>query len=388
MKVLALLLLALTAGGCAFFNESSLATELGRDVSFRRILREFDSLSNRVSEGSEPQQLDYIDSPERLHGLVRHTEGTGLDMILTQVLKLEAQTYKEENPSGRARSYIDDMLAMVGSDLSRAARVVGRLLWVLEEDPSLLNQVKALHGLEIVMTQLQLAILQPGIYSVVTSAERQAEVKRAEDILGRLAPGFRSQPQLSSEEEQEYSAALVSIAAHALPSSYQRRQLVLVLETLWEEESDPELKETAKEALQRSLHAAIGYGMLAVLQTPSSHDHLRDSAIRSYRRLAGVAGVPFVLKVVSKDEVHGPLVALTLVRLCSQLSQADAEKTFLDGPSALSFLYTTAFDSRVGDDLQLVALEGLARCLHHENAIPDPEWARQWWRQRALQNPQ
>lgn len=387
--LVALLALLTGCGSVASALDSSIGERFHLDKSFERLLAEFDSVAALADPLNEPEQLEYVSSPERLPWYVRQMEGLGFDFLLTRVIGVKPAPVLQDNPSGYARERLTILVSMVGGDAVRGARVAARLLWVLEKDRNLLNRVLALRGIETIVAGLGLNPMDPVLDTADDSEARREQVAMAAAQMKEHWPANRK-GRLSNAQRQVFEAAVAALIGSPLPSSLKRRQLLLALATGCAMETDARMRASLQEALRRSLLFAAGLGLRNSLTVAAPE--LRDVAIRAYSRLCGPVGVPYVLRRIATPAGWGPgnpydsdpLVRLTLIRLCAQLQGEAAVTSVQGGKMPVDFLYDTV----VGDDdpgLRQVALEGLSLCLQRPRIDFDEEWVTQWRRRFIIE---
>ena len=361
-----------------------------RSMYFANTLDEFNSATHWIDENDEPDDAIYSETPRQ------HSEwGLLFGMGMSEALI--------DNPSGFVRQNAIELVEYAGRDPREISLVVRRLLWMLSRDPSTFNRICALEGLERILETLEMDLLDLNAYyqEIDPQEGERAETRfrqehqRLTDLFGRA-----DRPAMSEEQRSEYISTLRDYTARPLPRlRWQRDQL----QTLWsilEVETDPDVRAAGSDALRTALKSAMCNGVRAALvpedRNAADLPDVRLRALLLYRRVSGIAALPFVLRFLARPQLEAAgqsydpdlEVRRALVRMCAQLKYEHAILSFEGGPMPIEFLYDTASgDEDAG--LRRVALEGLARCLSEEREGTrislELEWAREWWREFVAQ---
>jgi hypothetical protein len=344
-------------------------------------LDEFDSVARWDDPLQEPSIVNWSANPSQYSW---YSVFIGTDSVPAE----------EENPAGFARERLDDLVDSMGNDLSRIAQVARRLLWVSEKDPSALNRISAVRGMERILRTFDASVLDPAAYSRVDAAkgiELLARLRAAHDAIETLH-GRADRGTLTAPQRARYVSALRDYTALPVPRPEWRRELIRTTWTVFVVESDPEVQRAARQALRRSIYFAVCNGLRTAL-VPLDEDDLpavRIEALYTFRRLGGIDAMPFVFRMMARPKL-GPSerrydrdrkVRMALVRICAQLNFEHASK---GDPKPLEYLYETAADEDEESDIRRVALEGLGRCLHEKLGMRrislERDWADEWWKQ-------
>jgi hypothetical protein len=310
-----------------------------------------------------------------------------------------AYSGQSENPSSVARNTMRTLVWEMGDETLRHLQVCRRLLWVASKDPSAYNRIVALQGIEHIVAARDNDLLAEEQYvkeisgAAIEGFERR--VHSAYAALRRLI-GRSHRPAIRPAERVEYLAAIRDFVEQPLGRERWQRDLLSFLWAVLVSEQDPAVLEAAQAAADRAIAYAACNGLRGAL-VPTGVDvaelpDVRVAAIHVYRRQAGPAALPFLLRLLAQPRI-GPEdqrfdrdldVRRVLVRLCAQLRYDLAMASHAGGPRPVEFLYETAVDEGEDVGLRRVAIEGLARCLAPELGIRridfDLEWARRWWR--------
>jgi hypothetical protein len=361
--------------------------------SFAASLAEFDSVAGWRANLAEPVRVEYQVTAERLPLLVRTVEGTGIDLLMTEVFGVAAAPTELDNPAEFARDRIDCMIGEAAGDLHRSALLGVRLVWVIEGDEQPLNQALAVDGVGRLLDGLGASPLgddRPRATSddqaVLSWHPRAALLRRA---LARLLAA-RASP-LSAEERE----ALIAVADLPPPTPRDGREMVLVLNAL-ARRSGARDRQVIRSVLQRVLVRALVDALERAVYE-ARVPLVRETAIRTCCRLRGRDAVPRLLRVMTAARAarskrpagrdpgvelnpydQDPGVRLLLVRMSAQLPAAEALAARQGGVPVVEFLYDVIADVNSERGLQAAALEALALCLGRTVSL-DRAWADEWY---------
>jgi len=352
-------------------------------LSYETSLTEFDSVTQLDAAEGEPAELVYRDDPSRYPWLFRQLQGSAFDSLLKKVLTVEATPGKVENPVGFARERLEVLAAKTGSDIHRIADSSVRLMWVAQFDHDQpLNQVVAVQGIANMIERLDLDVLD--VPAVDPAVPTPAEIGQWLEVVQNFWPSERQQ-RLNDEQRQAYVGAVAKLTANPLPKGADQRALIRALDRGLELERDHLIAADLDAGLRRAMGHALRLALRNSLFSPSAR--VREAGVRGFCRLGGPPAVPYVMTALAKPSSiasrasnrfdEDPLVRLSLVRFCGQLSQAQASSSYQGGVAPIEFLYETAVsDDELG--LRRIALEALAHTLGRDVSF-DPQWAQKWW---------
>ena len=342
---------------------------------------EFDSIT-RKQDASEPEELRYQATVERMPWSLRQLEGTGLGRLFALIFQFRPRFEAVANPAGFARERLLDMVARAGTDLAMTATATSRCLWVLEFDPSPLNKVVCIQGIERMMRRLELDPMR-GL-SFQGRINDPAKVSGWIDELTAAWPDRRQAKAMAPSERLRHLEVLAKLTALPLSTRAGQRALIRALETAVIEERDGSMVGPMRQALRAALGHAMTRGLLDGLA--SKHSDVRESSIHAWHRSGGSAAVSFVLFSIARPRSQAVLVnrydesvavRRALTRICGQLDAERAKISYRTGPPPVEFLCNTALED---DDqgLRLIALEALSHCLGRPPVF-ESSWARTWW---------
>ncbi|HLU40390.1 MAG TPA: hypothetical protein VK081_13475 [Planctomycetota bacterium] len=351
-------------------------------------MSEFDSVAGWQPARPEPDVVAYGEEAERLPFPVRALEWSGLDVALTGLFGIEPRRTKVASPSSFARERMLCFAEDAVADRHRTALAVARLSWVLDGDPHPLNQIIAVHGLEILAADVGLDPLQQDLGPVANQSDEaiarawQPHVLALRDVVTELAHGREPEPQL----RDACVAAIAEVEHLVPPSPRDRRGQMLLLNYLAHRTRDPAIVAPAEAALDLVMRRLAADSLRRALYEPRS-PAVRDAAVRACCALGGLPAVPRILRLVTSPRASGGIptaaeldrdVRLTLVRLCGQLPEQVAMRAEPGGPAPVEFLYDVIADGGADRALQVAALEALACCLGRPVDL-DRTWADRWW---------
>ncbi len=371
-------------------REAALVLVLGGCTSFQTALAEFDSVTQREGAEAEPERLVYAPAPQRYPWLVRQLDGLGVDFLVRTAFQVERSPSPVDNPLEFARERVQIVVAKARGDLPRTALAADRALWVAQvggDQP--LAQAQAVDGIAALLTDLGFDPLALQLPDPTATTET-----RVAAWLEALRGGWPDQRGASFDGERRtaYAAALAALGERPLPDAADQRALIRALGRGVALERDPELVGPTQEALRRALFHGLALGLRSALFAPAPV--VREAAILAFRRLGGVAAVPFVLALVAKAPAAVPSginrfdddrhVRLMLVGLCGQLRGDAALRGVGGGPAPIEYLYETC-SADADSGLRLVALEALARALGRP-IVFEGQWAERWWQDDYVPN--
>jgi hypothetical protein len=363
----------------------ALAIACAACTSYATVLREFDSVAQRVDSASEPSQLRYADKVERMPWVLRQVEGSGLDWLMISAFSFGPQAEVVENPSGFARERIAMLVERSGDDLAKIAQTSSRLLWVAQEDPNPLNRSLALHGLAELGGRVG---ADPASVLPAAGEEQAVELQQALARLEKHWPAARGAEGLSDDARADYRKALETLTRAPLASAAGQRSLMRTLERGLAIEVDSELLDPARAALERAVQLGIASGLRQALHDPAAE--VREAAVTAIRKNGGPEAVAFVLYALTRtpsaqagarnrydDSVQ---VRMALVRLCAQLRPEQATRGHRDGPPPVEYLYDLIREEPGVPGLREAAFEALALCQRQPVSF-DKAWVERWWRE-------
>jgi hypothetical protein len=375
VRALASALLVVLAAGC---------------FTYPGALREFDSVI-RLDVAPELQAsrrpIVYEQEPSRYYWGIRQFEGTGIDRAMIWLFGARPVPIPVDNPSEFARRRMRILARLAEGDLRRTATVAMRVHLVATADVSQLNRVEALRAAGRLLAGLRVDPL----------ADLQARLRGFPPAdLRELEPGWPGKPgERDAATRQRHLLALAATILRPANDPTIQRQTIRLLADALRLERDPVVRRATRVALRQAIDNGLSWLLLRSLYPTLATPDEREAAFHELRTLGGPKSVPALLALVGgtgrdsfflRDEPTS--VRRSIVAACARLRSPLAEEGFeLDkgqvGPAPVQVLFDVALhDPDPG--LRRVALEGLAYSLGRERDF-DPEWARNWYRDWALE---
>lgn len=305
-----------------------------------------------------------------------------------------------DNPSHHVRTLLRELPDEAGGDLGRCSDTVARMLWVVELDPSPGNRIVALDAMCRVLGSLGIRGFdgRREDIAMVTEAPRLENARLAVRT-GR--PAGRQAAAWGDPQREVYRAAVATLVEHPLEQWFDRIGLLGDLVQLWQEETDPALRESLGIALRRAIgHGVRGALIRSVQGRAPRYSDVRLCAMQQLRRLGGPAAVPLLLAVMASPAAgttgissrfdQDPLVQLRLIHLCGQLRGEEAERALRlagreewDALAPIDFLAQTVLAERAYySKLRVPALTALGLCIGRERLDYEVSWVEEWYRNR------
>lgn len=307
---------------------------------------------------------------------------------------------KLENPSGHVRQLLQELPDQLDDDVLTCAQAAIRFGWIAELDANGNSRVVALDGLARVADLIDAPVFPTGFETLVANAD-PARLSAARTGVQAHRPEARGGVPLGDAGVEQYRSALGALVERPLPDWSQRLLVTQDLTEILRVETDARVRGDVENALR----TAIGHQVREVLlRAVAARDRrlveVRLCAMELVRRLGGPRTVPWLLAVMSaspSDMARGmprfdpdSLVQLRLIRYCGQLrgELADAEVRLV-GRDEWQSLAPADFLAQVVlneqdyySKLRVPAITALSLCLGRARLDPNPEWVREWQRER------
>jgi hypothetical protein len=396
-------LTSLLVAGCSVAN-----------LSFTEVQRDIDAIV-RVEGSGADEKLVYESHVRSAPWYLR----AWLLLPIKPFLRLfMADTTHEllENPSQRVRDLLRELGGKAGTDLMRGAASVRYLVRVAELDPSALNRIVALDGLETLANAYGVNLvagLEMGPQRLIPPPE--ATQWRADFVA--LLPIARNPAGalLSDGDAARYRGVLAGLTSQPLPSWTDRLALVVDLAGAMQLERDPALLALTRDSLRHAMRHAIQWTIVGALQgRDPDWVEVRVRALELLYRSGGPDAVPLLLALLlnSPDRIAAgeppfdthETMRRRLIHLCGQLDRKRALRSVvLPGRENWQVVCPAEFLARIAlehdtlvSPMALLAREALAQCLvrRHTGLDDDPatdqeDWVAIWYadfsRQRAQQ---
>jgi hypothetical protein len=380
------------------------------NLPYHDVMEQVDSVASVQGTGAE-QRLTYEQKVTTAPWYLRFAPFVPLRPLLGTVFGYSTAS-ELENPSGHMRELLACLPAKAGADLVRAAEVSGWLVRVAELDPSPLNRIIALDGIEVLAALQDIPIIggpliDPRKATSAADLEAASETLRALHPIARARAGRR---QLDAAEHRKYGSALQELAAAPWPQWYQRLALVEQLGKALPAEADAELQTATASALRLALGHSLRWTVVRSLQGQEREFALvRLRAMDLVRRAGGPDSVPLLLALMAnRPEAVAdgkprfdpdPFVRRRLAHFCGQLDRARATvaadlpgREAWDRTTAIDFLAQTLLDlddrfeqthdagaGALASPLQPVLVDALARVLQRPRVEQDLAWVRAFY---------
>lgn len=373
-----------------------------RHLSYSELERDIDAIA-RLEGSGDQQRLVYLRDVEQSPWYARWLVVRPLKPILiflfgdTTHVELDAPS-----PSGRVRELAQELAPNCGVDVLRAAATTQRLVRIAELDPSALNRIIALNGLDELRQVHELDVYRgiEGGEAELTTIQSALQVTKQYRPAARVPVGAP----LAAEEGRAYVEALRGLSAQPIATWQARLALVADLATALQLEQDEELAAATQGALRLALQYAVQVTLRRALQDQDvARSEVRLRALEILHAAGGVDSVPLLLALMAKTPAQiangeRPFdfdleTQLRLIHMCGQLDRQRAlQQVKLPGRQAwqsiapIEFLARIALDDEFLSPLQLPALEAMALCLQRpridlggEGDQSGAEWVRTWY---------
>lgn len=301
---------------------------------------------------------------------------------------------KLELPIDHVRVLLRELPDEVGDDLRFAGLASSRFAWIAHYDVYPLSRMVGLDGLLAVASAIELPVFQGDLARHGFGAE-------SPELAAACARVRSQRPQRKGPAPVGDRSAYVADLAAAVAAPRQvAADRILLVETLTEAllaESEDGVRDTTAAALRAAYVHLVERLLIDLTQGREADDvDLRLCAMEHVRRLAGPAGVPFLLAVMAADASQAsrgeaqydpdPLVRLRLIHYCGQLRGPLLDATLaLPGRNgsvpaapadflAVTALTETAYTSR----LRTPAITALSWALQRPRVEHDLGWIREW----------
>lgn len=306
-----------------------------------------------------------------------------------------------ENAAGHVRELLVELPDEAAGDLVAGSDAFVRLSLFAEVDPGVATQITALDCLGQLAVQLQLPMFAAAMESFGLSADpTRLAAARAAIRLGR--PEQRATQVWDEARRANYREALATLVERPLPGWPDRLALVGELATLWQLETDRELRAQLEIVLRTA--TAQSFELLLLRKVQGQRSELADvrlAAMQGIRSLGGPRTVPLLLAYMAAPAADlragdrqrfdpDPLVQLRLIHLCGQLRGELAlqalrlpNRDAWEPIAPAEFLAMTVLNERdYFSTLRVPALAALALSLGLPRITYEVDWVAQWLKDR------
>lgn len=306
-----------------------------------------------------------------------------------------------DNAAGHVRELLVELPDEAAGDLVACSDAFVRLAMFAEVDPGVATQITAMACLSQLAVRLQLPMFAGAMESFGLQADpTRLAAARAAIRLGR--PEQRPTQDWDAARAANYREALATLVERPLPGWIDRLALVGELATLWQLETDAELRVHLGTVLRTATAQALELLLLRKVQgqQPELAD-VRLSAMQAIRSLGGPRTVPLLLAFMAApaNEVRAgstrrfdpdSLVQLRLIHLCGQLrGELALQALHLPNRDAwepiapAEFLAMTVLNEQdYFSTLRIPAMAALALSLGLPRITYEVDWVAQWLKDR------
>jgi len=355
--------------------------------TYESLKTEFDSVARiDLETRSEPAKYELADAALRYIWWQRWFDGVGVAEVTEALFGLERTKHEVDNPDEFLRDCILSMSDAAGRDELRQAEVSWRLSYVVENDPTPLNRMVALHELGSILDKTgekPTNMADTGITTPVT-ADYKARARKLVHVLEPLWPERRTLP-WSQQKRDDYATAmrdLLRLRPATLTDERIRERAVL--EAL-RSEFDVPIERLTRGYLKANIATLCWRTLAHAIEDPDAN--VREAAILELWAHVGPPALPWMLaRLGRRSERLGyesapldpdPRVRRRLIQCCWALTKEAASRPPIDDTNPLQFLQSVYSFDEEPSHRHLAAL-ALAHILSRD---PDPlgVWIPEWW---------